>query len=92
MMSWNDFCARMEEKCFKGDVGAKGEDDSEEKEMRKGRTKKSKGWWRRGDVGAYQNAGNMTCWAHRELAAVDEETRNNMRQRGRLLGRLEWSR
>ena len=46
--------------------------------MRKGRTRKSKGWWRRGDVGAYQNAGNMTCWAHRELAAVDEETRNNM--------------
>ena len=29
-------------------------------------------------MGAYQNASNMTCWAHRELAAVDEETGNNM--------------
>ena len=29
-------------------------------------------------MGAYQNAGNMTCWAHRELAAVDEETKKNM--------------
>ena len=66
---------------FQGKCGggeAKGEDESEEKEIRKSRTRKSKVWWRRGDVGAYQNAGNMTCCAHRELAAVDEETRNNM--------------
>ena len=64
-------------KCVGGE--AKGDNESEEKEMRKGRTRKSKGWWRRGDVGAYQNAGNMTCWAHRELAAVDEETEKQVR-------------
>ena len=37
---------------FQGKCGggeAKGEDDPEEKEMRKGRTRISKGWWRRGD-------------------------------------------
>ena len=61
----------------------KGEDESEEKKTRKGRTRRSKGWWQRGDVGAYQNAGNMTCWTHKESAAqltplVDEEKRKNM--------------
>jgi hypothetical protein len=56
-------------KCVGG--GTKGEDESEEKKTRKGRTIRSKGWWN-------QNAGNMTCWAHKESAAVDEETKKNM--------------
>jgi hypothetical protein len=58
--------------------GTKGEDESEEKEAKKGRTRRSKGWCRRGEVGAYQNAGNMACWVHKETAAVDEETKKNM--------------
>ena len=57
---------------------AKGEDESEKKETRKGRTRRSKGWWRRGNVRASQNAGNMTCWAHKESAAVDQEMKKNM--------------
>ena len=57
---------------------AKGGDESAEKETRKGRMRRSKGWWQRGDVGAYQNTGNMTCWAHKESAAVDEEMKKNM--------------
>jgi hypothetical protein len=71
---------------FQGKCGggeAKGEDESEEKETRKGRTRRSKGWWRRGDVGAYQNAGRVGPGHTGSYQQWTRRPRKTWRQRGR---------
>ena len=38
-----------------------------------GIAQKGRGWWRRGDTGAYLNGNGMQCWVHKDMHEVRDE-------------------
>ena len=38
-----------------------------------GRAQKGRGWWRRGDAGAYLNGNGMKCWVHKDMHELRDE-------------------
>ena len=38
-----------------------------------GKAQKGRGWWRRGDAGAYLNGNGMKCWVHKDTHGVRDE-------------------
>jgi ribonuclease HI len=46
----------------------------------RGRAQKGRGWWRRGDAGAYLNGNGMKCWVHKDMDEMRDKVKQGVQE------------
>ena len=68
---------------FRG-MAARGQEEQKgmtgEETPLKGRAQKGRGWWRRGDAGAYLNGNGMKCWVHKDMNEMRDEMKQGVQE------------